>query len=60
MSVLAKGPDNQDIIFAKGAPESVLQKCSHVSALPRKAILLLSAVAFKLLTECRDSESKAS
>lgn len=30
MSVLAKGPGNQDVIFAKGAPESVLQRCSHV------------------------------
>ncbi|KAL3141521.1 Calcium-transporting ATPase 3, endoplasmic reticulum-type [Trebouxia sp. C0010 RCD-2024] len=30
MSVLAQGPNNQGVIFAKGAPESILQKCSHV------------------------------
>ena len=33
MSVLAQGPDNQDVIFVKGAPEAVLDKCSHVSML---------------------------
>ena len=32
MSVLAQGPKGQGIIFAKGAPESVLQRCSHVRA----------------------------
>ena len=38
MSVLAQGPNNQDVIFVKGAPESVLDKCSHVSpALPCSA-----------------------
>ena len=39
MSVLAKGPDNQDVIFAKGAPESVLQRCSHVSSLASCSLL---------------------
>jgi len=34
MSVLAQGPNNQDVLFLKGAPESVLAKCSHVSQLP--------------------------
>lgn len=35
MSVLAQGPNNQAVLFVKGAPESVLDKCSHVSpALP--------------------------
>ena len=32
MSVLAQGPQGQGTIFAKGAPESVLQRCSHVRA----------------------------
>lgn len=31
MSVLAQGPESQGIILSKGAPESILQRCSHVS-----------------------------
>lgn len=34
MSVLARGLNNQDLVFVKGAPESVLDKCSHVSPAP--------------------------
>ncbi|DBA82876.1 TPA: Calcium-transporting ATPase 3, endoplasmic reticulum-type [Trebouxia sp. C0004] len=30
MSVLAQGPNNQEVIFVKGAPESVLDRCTHV------------------------------
>ena len=40
MSVLAQGPNNQDVIFVKGAPESVLDRCSHVS--PALPLLLVS------------------
>ncbi len=47
MSILAQGPNNQDVIFVKGAPESVLESCSHVSpALPCSAhVKALSRVA---------------
>lgn len=31
MSVLCQAPQNQAIIFVKGAPEAVLAQCSHVS-----------------------------
>ena len=30
MSVLCHGPNGQDVIFVKGAPEAVLAKCSYV------------------------------
>lgn len=30
MSVSCRGPNSQDIIFVKGAPEAVVAKCSHV------------------------------
>ena len=51
MSVLAQGPDNQDVIFVKGAPEAVLDKCSHVSMLSSnvtaaKTVLCVSDNAF--------------
>ena len=42
MSVLAQGPNNQDVVFVKGAPESVLDRCSHVSGLPALPFLLMS------------------
>ncbi len=55
MSVLAQGPNNQDVVFVKGAPESVLDRCSHVSLhslfCSCQGILALYIAAFRPLVK---------